>query len=74
MIEEYGNVKEITEQAVGTSRVNLTQGIVESVKYDGWGDYTEELRTQVDYRKRIETLFPRFICRMKIMRIFCPKR
>lgn len=56
-MDELTNKKIHTEQIVGTSRVNLTRGIVESVKYEGWGDYTECLRYETDYRKRIETIF-----------------
>lgn len=56
-MEEYENEKMNMEQAVGTSRVNLNRGIVESVKYAGLGDYTEKLRTQTDYRKRLAVLF-----------------
>lgn len=57
MIDEYDYDKQNTELLICTSRVNLTQRIVESAKYSGWGDYTEKLVYEVDYRKRIETLF-----------------
>lgn len=56
-MEIYGNERQGWEQALGISRVNLSQRVVESVKYTDWGDYTEELRQQVDYWKRIETIF-----------------
>ena len=46
-----------TDENIGTSRVNLTQRYVESVKYNGLGDFTEELREEADYRKRIEKIF-----------------
>ena len=45
------------DENIGTSRVNLTQRYVESVKYNGLGDFTEELREEADYRKRIEKIF-----------------
>lgn len=56
-MEELANKKQYTELLVGTSRVNLSQRIVESVKYEGWGDYSEDLKDEVDYLKRIETIF-----------------
>lgn len=56
-MEIYGNERQGWEQALGISRVNLSQRVVESVKYTDWGDYTEELSQQVDYWKRIETIF-----------------
>lgn len=52
-MEEYRNEKTGTEQAIGTSRVNLSQRLVESVKYCQAESYTEQLRYEVDYRKRI---------------------
>lgn len=57
MIDEYEYDMQDTELLIGTSRVNLTQGVVEAVKYTGWGDFTEKVAYQMDYRKRIETLF-----------------
>lgn len=54
---EYESEKQNTEILLGTSRVNLSQRIVESVKYSGWGDYTAEFDNEIDYRKRISTLF-----------------
>lgn len=53
----YENETRSTEQAIGTSRVNLSQRTVESVKYYQEGDFTEQLRYEVDYRKRIGTIF-----------------
>lgn len=53
----HENQRQGEEQTLGTSRVNLSQQVVEAVKYTGWGDYTEELAQQVDYWKRIETIF-----------------
>ena len=40
-MEELANKKQYTELLVGTSCVNLSQRVVESVKYEGWGDYSE---------------------------------
>ena len=45
------------DENIGTSRVNLTQRYVESVKYNGLGDFNEELREAADYRQRIEKIF-----------------
>lgn len=53
----YENETQRTEQAIGTSRVNLSQRTVEAVKYYQAGDFTEQLRYEVDYRKRIGTIF-----------------
>lgn len=50
--EKYG-----TAWSIGTSRVNLTQRYVESIKYAGYGDLTVELRDEIDYRKRIAKIF-----------------
>lgn len=49
--------KQGTAWSIGTSRINLTQRYVESVKYAGYGDYTEELRNEMDYRERISKIF-----------------
>lgn len=56
-MEELANKKQYTELLVGTSCVNLSQRVVESVKYEGWGDYSERLENEVDYLKRISTIF-----------------
>lgn len=57
MINDRGLDQKGTDENIGTSRVNLTQRYVESVKYNGLGDFAEELREEVDYRKRIEKIF-----------------
>ena len=57
MIIDRGLNQKGTDENIGTSRVNLTQRYVESVKYNGLGDFTEELREEADYRKRIEKIF-----------------
>ena len=57
MIIDRGLDQKGTDANIGTSRVNLTQRYVESVKYNGLGDFTEELREEADYRKRIEKIF-----------------
>ena len=57
MIIDRGLDQKGTDENIGTSRVNLTQRYVESVKYNGLGDFTEELREEADYRKRIEKIF-----------------
>lgn len=59
MIDEHEmqNEKQNTELLIASSRVNLSQRIVESAKYLGKGDYTEPLMYEVDYRKRMETIF-----------------
>ena len=44
MIIDRGLDQKGTDANIGTSRVNLTQRYVESVKYNGLGDFTEELR------------------------------
>ncbi len=49
--------RKYTERLVGTSRVNISQRVVESAKYERFGDYTEQLKDEVDYRKRMETIF-----------------
>lgn len=49
--------RQVIAPAIGISRVNLTRRDVEAVNYYRWGDYTEQLRDEVDYRKRIETIF-----------------
>ena len=48
MIDEYEYDMQDTELLIGTSRVNLTQGVVEAVKYTGWGDFTEKVAYQMD--------------------------
>ena len=57
MIDEYEYDKQNAELLIGSSRVNLTQGIVEAIKCSGMKDDTDKLVQQMDYRKRIETLF-----------------
>lgn len=57
MIIDRGLNQKGIDENIGTSRVNLTQRYVESVKYNGLGDFTEELREEADYRKRIEKIF-----------------
>lgn len=59
MIDEHEkqSKKQNTELFIGSSRVNLSQRMVESAKFSGKGDYTEPLMYEVDYRKRVETLF-----------------
>ena len=42
---------------IGTSRVNLTQRYVESVKYNGLGILPKNCVREADYRKRIEKIF-----------------
>lgn len=49
--------KQGTSWSIGTSRMNLTQRYMESVKYAGYGDVTEELRNEIDYRKRVSVMF-----------------
>lgn len=49
--------RQVIAPAIGISRVNLTRRDVEAVNYYRWGDYTEQLKDEVDYRKRIETIF-----------------
>lgn len=56
-MEGFVNKRSYTEELVGTSRVNLSKCIVESVKYEGLGDYTEALINEVNYRERIKTIF-----------------
>lgn len=56
-MEELANKKQNTELLVGTSCVNISQRVVESVKYEEWGDFSESLKDEVDYRKRISTIF-----------------
>lgn len=55
-MEEYKNESQSREQAIGTSRVNLSQRRVESVHYCQAEKYAEALRYEVDYRKRIGTI------------------
>lgn len=56
-METYEKETQSTEQAIGTSRINLSQRLVESVNYCQAEDFTEKLRYEVDYRKRIGTIF-----------------
>lgn len=56
-MEGFVDKRSYTEELVGTSRVNLSKCIVESVKYEGLGDYTETLANEVNYRERIKTIF-----------------
>lgn len=55
-MEEYKKENQGREQAIGTSRVNLSQRRVESVHYCQAEKYAEMLRYEVDYRKRIGTI------------------
>lgn len=48
--------KQNAEMLIASSRVNLSQRIVESAKYAGSGDYTELLKSEVDYCKRMQTI------------------
>lgn len=56
-MEAYENEMQSTEQAIGTSRINLSQRLVESVNYCQAEEFTEQLRYEVDYRKRMGTVF-----------------
>lgn len=56
-MEELANKKQYTELLVGTSCVNLSRRVVEEVKYEGWGACSECLKNEVDYLKRISTVF-----------------
>ena len=42
---------------IGVSRVNLTQGIVESAKFTGWEDSRGTMRHMMSYRARMENFF-----------------
>lgn len=57
MMDEYEKEKQNTQVLIGISRINLSQRTVELVKYSDRGDYTEEFVYEMDYRKRINTLF-----------------
>lgn len=58
MIDEHEmqNEKQNKEILIASSRVNLSQHIVESAKYTGREDYTEPLMYEVDYCRRMETI------------------
>ena len=49
MIDEHEkqSKKQNTELFIGSSRVNLSQRMVESAKFSGKGDYTEPLMYEV---------------------------
>lgn len=49
--------KQGTAWSIGTSRMNLTQRYMESVRYADCGDITQELRDETDYRKRVSAMF-----------------
>lgn len=56
-METQERERRILAGAIGISQVNLSKRIVESVKYVGVGDFTNELRYQMDYRERLRTMF-----------------
>ena len=57
-MEEFENVKQKNMVLpLGMSRINLSQRIVESIKYAGWEDSKGTLKHELDYRKRMERFF-----------------
>lgn len=61
MIIDRGLNQKGTDENIGTSRVNLTQRYVESVKYNGLGDFTEELREEQTTGSALKRFSRKFI-------------
>ena len=61
MIIDRGLDQKGTDANIGTSRVNLTQRYVESVKYNGLGDFTEELREKQTTGSALKRFSRKFI-------------
>ena len=57
-MEKFGNEKQKNmELLLGMSRVNLSQGIVESARFEGFEENRGNLRHEIDYRERIGKIF-----------------